>query len=189
MMDALAAGVAVLERSISYALGSLALVTPPMLVRPTPCVRWDLRDLLHHFNDSMTALQEAASCGRVSLTPQPDGDAVILETRNRAVQLLGAWTNGPSASTVRVEAATLTAPIVAGAGAIEVTVHGWDVAQACGSPRPIPDDLADELLDLALILLRRPDRPARFAGPLTSPPEAGPSTRLLAFLGRRCTTV
>jgi uncharacterized protein (TIGR03086 family) len=184
MMDALAAGVAVLERSISYALGSLALVTPPMLIRPTPCPRWDLRDLLHHLSDSMAALQEAAVRGEVSLTPVADGDAVIPETRDRAVRLLGAWTHGPSASTVRVEAAPLTAPLVAGAGAIEVTVHGWDVAQACGSPRPIPPDLADELLDLALILLRHPDRPGRFASPLRPPPDAGPSTRLLAFVGR-----
>jgi uncharacterized protein (TIGR03086 family) len=184
MMDALAAGVAVLERSISYALGSLALVTPPMLVRPTPCLGWDLRDLLHHFSDSMAALEEAAIRGRVSISPQPDGDAVILETRNRAVQLLGAWTNGPCASTVRLEAASLSAPLVAGAGAIEVTVHGWDVAQACGFPRPIPDELADELLDLAVILLRGPDRLGRFAGPLAPPMGAGAGARLLAFVGR-----
>ena len=60
---ALLASVAVLERSIAYALGSLALVTPQLLVRPTPCVRWDLRDLLHHLDDSMGALQEAAETG------------------------------------------------------------------------------------------------------------------------------
>jgi uncharacterized protein (TIGR03086 family) len=183
-MSALAAGVAVLERSISYALGSLNLVTPALLVRPTPCPRWDLRDLLHHFSDSMAALQEAAECGEVALAPQPDGDAVIGETRDRAVQLLGAWANGPSTSAVRVDAAPLTAPIVAGAGAIEVAVHGWDVARACGTDRPIPAGLADELLDLAVILLRTPHRAGRFAGPLTPPPGAVPSTRLLAFLGR-----
>jgi uncharacterized protein (TIGR03086 family) len=184
-MDALAAGVAVLERSISYALGSLTLVTPALLIRPTPCPRWDLRDLLHHFSDSMAALQEAAECGRVILAPRPDGDAVIGETRDRAVGLLGAWTNGPSAPTVRVEAAPLTAPIVAGAGAIEVAVHGWDVARACGTDRPLPDDLADELLDLAIVLLRTPDRAGRFAAPLAPPPAAAPGARLLAFLGRQ----
>jgi uncharacterized protein (TIGR03086 family) len=187
MMDALAAGVAVLERSVSYALGSLALVTPPLLIRPTPCVRWDLRDLLHHLNDSMAALQEAASCGEVALTPPPDADAVIEETRDRAVQLLGAWTNGPCAPTVRVADAPLTAPLIAGAGAIEMTVHGWDVAQACGSPRPIPDDLADELLDLAVLLIRPSDRPGRFGRPWPVREDAAPATRLLAFLGRPAT--
>ena len=66
-----AAGVAVLERAISYALGSLSLVTPGLLTRPTPCPRWDLCDLLHHFNDSMTALQEAVEQGRVAITRAP----------------------------------------------------------------------------------------------------------------------
>jgi len=183
-MDALGAGVAVLERSISYALGSLARVTAPQLIRPTPCLRWDLRDLLHHLNDSMAALQEAASSGEVSVTPSPDADAVIPETRARAVRLLGAWTNGPSAPAVRVATAPLTAPVIAGAGAIEMTVHGWDVAQACGAPRPIPDDLADELLDLAVILIRPPDRPGRFGRALPVAPGAGPAERLLAFVGR-----
>jgi uncharacterized protein (TIGR03086 family) len=183
-MDALAAGVAVLERSISYTLGSLALVTPPLLIRPTPCPRWDLRDLLHHLGDSMAALQEAAARGTVSATPLPDADAVIPETRARAVRLLGAWTNGPCASTVRVDTAPLTAPVIAGAGAIEVTAHGWDVAQACGAPRPIPDDLADELLDLAVILIRPPDRPGRFGRALPVDPWAAPGERFLAFLGR-----
>lgn len=184
-MDALAAGVAVLERSISYALGSLALVTPPLLIRPTPCPRWDLADLLHHVNDSMAALEEAARCGDVPLTPRPDASAVITETRAQAVRLLGAWTNGPCASTVRVDAAPLTAPVIAGAGAIEVTVHGWDIAEACGTPRPIPDNLADELLDLAVILIRPPDRPGCFDPPRPAAPDAPAGTRLLAFLGRR----
>jgi uncharacterized protein (TIGR03086 family) len=182
---ALAAGVAVLERAISYALGSLSLVTPAQLARPTPCARWDLRNLLHHFNDSMAALQEAADYGRVAITSCPDSDSVIPEVRNRAVRLLGAWTNAAGAAPVRVGAAPLTAPIVAGAGAIEVTVHGWDVAQACGTPRRIPDELADELLDLAILLIRTPDRPGRFAAPRRiADPAAPPSTRLLAFLGR-----
>jgi len=184
MMDALAAGVAVLERSISYALGSLALVTPPLLIRPTPCRRWDLRDLLHHFGDSMAALHEAAAYGEVDLTPAPDGNAVIEETRGRAVRLLGAWTNGPRAPTVRVAAAPLTAPVIAGAGAIEITVHGWDVAEACGSPRPIPPDLADELLDLAVLLIGPGDRSGRFARPRAVAADASPATRLLAFVGR-----
>jgi len=195
-MDALAAGVAILERSVSYALGSLALVTPPLLVRPTPCSRWDLRDLLHHLSDSMAALQEAASLGSVSATPPPDADAVIPETRARAVRLLGAWANGPCAPTVRVATASraapltalptapLTAPVIAGAGAIEVAAHGWDVAQACGARRPIPDDLADELLDLAVILIRPPDRAGRFSHALPVASDAAAGERLLAFLGR-----
>lgn len=181
---ALLAGVAVLERAIAYTLGSLALVEPAMLGRPTPCSCWDLRDLLTHLSDSMAALQEAAETGRVDLDPPPGADVIPL-VRERAVGLLGAWANARDSGGVRIAEAALSAPLVAGAGAIEVTVHGWDVAQACGRPRPIPADLADELLDLALLMVLPGDRPGRFARPVHLPGDAPPADRLLSFLGRQ----
>jgi uncharacterized protein (TIGR03086 family) len=180
---ALLAGVAVLERSIAYALGSLTLVTPAHLDRPTACPRWDLHDLLAHLADSMAALQEAAETGRVAIAPAAPDATVIPQVRDRAVRLLGAWTNARERD-VRIEDVVATAPLVAGAGAIEMAVHGWDVAQACGVPRPIPADLADELFDLSVLMVRPVDRPGRFAHPIRLPGDAPPAARLLAFLGR-----
>jgi uncharacterized protein (TIGR03086 family) len=181
---ALRAGVAVLERAVAYCLGSLALVTPAQLDRSTPCHWWDLHDLLDHLIDSMAALEEAAA-GSVSLDPDPPGASeVILRARRGAISLVGAWANACGASGVRVEEARLSAPLVAGAGAIEVTVHGWDVARSCGDPRPIPSDLADELLDLAVVLVRPRDRPGRFDRPLATIAGASPGDQLLAYLGR-----
>jgi uncharacterized protein (TIGR03086 family) len=184
MNTALRAGVAVLERSVAYFLGCATLVSEPLLIRHTPCPRWDLRDLLEHVIDSMAALEEAATAAEVTLTPPQDAGDVIPLVRQRATLLLGAWSRACGAFTVRVEQAHLSAPVVAGAGAIELAVHGWDVAQSCGDPRPIPPDLADELLDLAVVLIRAPDRPGRFGRPLPFPDDASPSDRLLAFLGR-----
>ena len=63
-------------------------------------------------------------------------------------------------------------------------MHGWDVARACASDRPIPADLADELLDLAVVLVRAADRPGRFARPAPVPAGAPAGDQLLAFLGR-----
>ena len=182
--SALLAGVAVLERAISYALGSIALVTPPMLRRPTPCAHWDLWDLLEHLADSMDALLEAAETGRVAIAPAPDAAAVVPLVRDRAVRLLGAWANARADLAVRIDDTPVTAPVIACAGAIEVTVHGWDIAQACGQPRPIPADLAGELLDLTMLLVRPADRPGRFGRPVRLPGDAPPDARLLAFLGR-----
>jgi uncharacterized protein (TIGR03086 family) len=175
--------VAVLERAVAYCLGSLTLVTPALLERPTPCAWWDLHDLLDHLIDSMAALEEAAS-GRVALIGPTGAGEVIPQARDSAVRLVGAWANACGAATVRIEEARLSAPLVAGAGAIEVTVHGWDVARACGHTRPIPADLADELLDLAVVLIRAGDRPGRFARPVAVPGDAPPADQLLAFLGR-----
>ena len=85
----------------------------------------------------------------------------------------------------------------AAAGALEIAVHGWDVASACGWPEPIPAALADRLLAIAPLLVTGADRtplsgPAGPAGPLfgpavTVPAGASASDRLTAFLGRTWT--
>lgn len=183
---ALLGGVTVLERSVAYTLGSLALVTPAALDRPTPCRHWALYDLLDHLGDSMAAVAEAGERGRID---PPPGRArsevpVVTVVRQRAIRLLSAWSRLDDPIAVRVDDEPITAPLVAGAGALELTVHGWDVARACGHRRPIPDSLADELLDLAVLFVRSADRPGRFAPPRSVPSDAPPGERLLAFLGR-----
>jgi uncharacterized protein (TIGR03086 family) len=186
MDRALVGGVAVLERAVAYTLGSLAMVTPEALTRPTPCRHWDLYDLLQHLHDSMAALQEAVDVGQIGGSPVPVTGDVIAVVRAQAVRLLGSWANADSPAAVCVEESPpVTAPLVAGAGAIEVTVHGWDVARSCGQPWPIPEELAGELLDLAVLFIRGPDRPGRFALPIPLPAGAAAGDRLLAFLGRR----
>ena len=41
-------GVALLERSMSFTLGGLLLVTPAALTNPTPCAEWDVHALVNH---------------------------------------------------------------------------------------------------------------------------------------------
>jgi hypothetical protein len=53
----------------------------------------------------------------------------------------------------------LPCPIVATTGALEVAVQGWDVARACGHDREIPAGLADQLLELAPLIVTAADRP------------------------------
>lgn len=59
-----------LERSLAYALGSVAGVAPGGLGRGTPCGRWDLRELLTHLDDSLDALHEGLTGGRIGLFPR-----------------------------------------------------------------------------------------------------------------------
>jgi uncharacterized protein (TIGR03086 family) len=185
-------GVGLLERAISYTLGSLHLVTPEAMPRATPCAAWDLRALLAHMNDSLAALHEAVETGRVDLDVVADGAgdpaAALADPvgaiRSRACRLLGAWTNAGDDGVVSIAGHPLTSSIVAGTGAIEIAVHGWDVARACGHPRPIPAPLAEELLPLAALLVSTADRPGRFAPPVAGLRLQTPGDRLLAFLGR-----
>jgi uncharacterized protein (TIGR03086 family) len=179
-------GVGLLERAINYTLGALHPVTGADLAAPTPCRSWDLRTLLAHLDESLLALHEAAALGRVALTcaEEPGLGDPVATVRARASALLGAWTSTRRAD-VEVGDAALTTGIVATAGALEVAVHGWDVARAAGRGRPLPPALAEEMLALSPLLVTEADRPARFAAPVPIPARAGAGERLLAFLGRR----
>lgn len=185
-------GVELLDRAIAYTRGSLALVTADLMAAPTPCAGWDLRALLTHMDDSLVSLHEAASVRRVRVdVPPATPDDIVVSLRTRACQLLAEWTAdwatgavGGESRDVLVDGRPVTSPVLTSAGALEVVVHGWDVAVSCGVPRPIPDDLAAALLRLAPVLVNDADRPARFGPELTAPPGASSGERLLAFLGR-----
>ncbi len=191
---ALLDGVTLLERAVGYALGCLHLVTRDALSNSTPCRSWDLRALLRHMECSLTALYEAAETGRVNLEQSdheggPSLDSVIADpthtVRDHACRLLGAWINAYGDDVVPVGGCPLTAGIVTSAGALELAVHGWDVARSCGSHRRIPSSLAQEMLQLVPLLVTQADRPARFAEPVEVSRLTDPSDQLIAFLGRR----
>jgi uncharacterized protein (TIGR03086 family) len=223
-------GIALLERAITYALGSLRLVTPDAMDNPTPCAEWNLQALLRHLDDSFLVLEQALTVGRVEVVrpehsgpptgmaagPPPDAVAVprephgsirglpaglsadaaadrsaglpadpVVALRNRASRMLGACASVHPPDVVSVGGWPLRTGLVTSAGAVEVAVHGWDVARACGQDRPIPAGLAAELLRVAPLVVADADRPTRFAAPVPVPPLAGPGDRLLAFLGRQ----
>lgn len=184
---ALIGGVTLLERANSYTLGCLHLVTPDDLARPTPCGRWRLAELLRHMQDSLDALLEAVELGHVALDPAlPDVSAdPVAALKERACRLVGAWSAGGPGEVLSIGGCPLTASITAGAGALEIAVHGWDVARACGHHRPLPESLAEELLQLAVLFVTAADRGVRFAPPVELPGTADPSDRLVGFLGRR----
>nr|WP_225955120.1 TIGR03086 family metal-binding protein [Kibdelosporangium phytohabitans] len=176
-----------MERAVGYTLGTLRLVTPEALSRPTPCRSWDLAALLRHMIDSLAALHEAVDSGHVGLAPAPPtadlAADLVTRLKDQACQLIGAWTSAPR-STVSIADRQLTGAIVSCAGAVEVAVHGWDVARACGADRPLPGELAEQLLHLAGLFVTDHDRPERFAAPVPTSGAAQPGDRLMAFLGR-----
>lgn len=188
-------GSALLERAVAYTRTSLHLVALADVTAPTPCTEWDLLTLLEHMHDSLTALTDAADIGYVDLVPvrealqeqQPGrGHARLLVDRlkARACALLAAWADHPATGEVTVADHSLDADLLAAVGSLEIAVHGWDVARACGVDRPLPAALALELLDVVPLAVSDADRPARFAEPVAVPLHARPSTRLLAALGR-----
>ncbi len=182
-----ATAVGLVERSIGYTRFSLSWVSSTELSAPTPCRDWDLRALLVHMDDSLAALTEAARGSGVRLdaahVPVPQADLVERVCR-RACTLLGAWVRAEQHAQVRVGGAAMSTKLLLAAGALEITVHGWDVAQACGVPHPIPAELAADLREYLPMLVCDADRPSRFAAAVEPVPGASAADRLLALLGR-----
>jgi uncharacterized protein (TIGR03086 family) len=184
---AVVGGVNLLERSMSYAFGSLVLATDDVLSRPTPCPAWDVRALLVHMGDGIAAIADAAETGQVSLSPDEvdrSAASLVASVRRRGRRLLGAWASAADPAVVSVAGRELPNIIVAAAGAIEIAAHGWDLARGCGADRPVPAALAAELLELAPVIVTAADRPARFAPVVVVAATAPVSDRLIGFLGR-----
>lgn len=185
------AGTELLERAVSYTRASLSVVTADDLERSTPCREWRLVELLRHMDDSLQALHEAGATGQVRLLPDLDpavgapGLSVVESLRRRACALLGAWSLRHTEEQVLVSGRVLPASAVALTGALEIAVHGWDVARACGVDRPLPDELARALLAVAPSLISAEDRGQRFAPAVPVAAGASASSRLLAHTGRQ----
>jgi uncharacterized protein (TIGR03086 family) len=178
-----------LERALRYALGAAEDVTPEIMHRPTPCRGWNLRMLLLHACESLSALAEGFDCGRIApsghsrasgLAAEPTG-----EFRERASRLLGSFARAELANgIVTIGGCPMETSLLATAGALEVAVHGWDIAQTCRRHPPIPAPLAIELLRAAPLLISLADRDELFAAPVPVAAGANPSDRLAAYLGR-----
>jgi uncharacterized protein (TIGR03086 family) len=179
-----------LESAVSYSLAGAALSTPQLLRRPTPCPGWDLETLLDHVSDSIRVLHETITAEGADASAAPGylgaGPDPVARLRGQAARLLGAWAAaGPAGRRVAIWDSELTASMVAVTGAIEITVHGWDISVACGARRPVPPVLAAILLPIAPLLITPGTRPGLFADPVRLPGPASPGDQLVAFLGRQ----
>ncbi len=204
------AAIGLLESALDYTRAVLGHLDadpdrPADLTRPTPCRDWDLGRLLAHLEDSLDAFAEGAH-GAVSLDPRVPAPVRAAALRRKACHLLGSW-SAATAGSVTIGGRPLPTSVVAGAAALEVTVHGWDVAATLHRPdtgpstttatasavstgppagplSPIPPGLASALLEVASAMVDPADRRGLFAAPRATTPEDDPETRLLAFLGR-----
>jgi hypothetical protein len=121
----------------------------------------------------------------VPLHPEAAAADPAVLFRWRARRLLGSCSRADLADgVITVGGCPMAAMVLVTAGALEIAVHGWDVAQACGSREPIPAPLAAGLLRAAPLLVTDLDRRHLFAAPVRVTAAASPSDRLTAFLGR-----
>jgi uncharacterized protein (TIGR03086 family) len=161
-----------LADAIRYALGIAALIDDCHLAASTPCPGWDLDNLLRHLAESIAVLDQAMT----GLPPPPTGAIDPVDVlRDRAAGLL--WT----AFTAEEQTDRGLLPVIA-VGAIEISVHAWDMGVARAIPSGIPAALARPLLGLSVLVT--PERAGLFGPPWPVPARASPGDKLVAWLGR-----
>ena len=176
-----------LERSLGWTRSVLADVRDDLAGAPTPCAGWTLTDLLVHMVDSLSALAEAAT-GSVHpatvVVERHAGPVALARSLCRlGCTVLGGWVHADTRP-VDLAPGSLPRAALTEVGALEVAVHGWDVARSCGSTAALPSTLAAGLLPVAARRVGPQDRPGAF-WPVVEPAGTDPVSLLLAHLGRR----
>lgn len=175
-----------LDRALAYTRGALRHVHDRDLGLPTPCRRWDLGQLLAHMDDALGAFTDGAG-GAVAVDVAAPAEVRVRRLQAKACALHGAWSTPPPESVTVGGLAVDTSTLVL-AAALEITVHGWDVAESTGHVARIPDDLARHLLPVAKALVTADDRGIRFDAPRTDRRAfTSYDEHLLGFLGRDLT--
>jgi len=153
-------------------------MTSEDLRRTTPCGDWDAGRVVLHLADVADGLVGLVHTGDLAM-PEParTDDPDPVSTLRTCMEQL-ATTLSTTSDAERADAA-------ARAGAIEFTMHGWDIGVARNQDHATPADLANDVRELASSLISDDARDPRFAPPVDVPTDALPSDRLAGFLGRQ----
>lgn len=183
-----------LHHGNAWTADRIAAVAAADLDAPTPCGRWNLRQLLDHLIDTHGAFTDAVAgpAGDVAPARSParsPARTAGVEPWSSAFADLAArsrhgWaTPGALDRTYELRFGTMPGEIAASANLLEVVVHGWDIGQATGEAIDIPDELAQPILDFARAAIGDAQRGEQFDADLGIGDTA--SERLVAFLGRK----
>jgi uncharacterized protein (TIGR03086 family) len=138
------------RKAVQIAEPVIAGVRPDLLAQPSPCVEFNVKELLDHL---VFVLHRVANLGRgdEAFAPNSMADPVIhhpdwaADWRGAAAEVEAAWSDEATLSrTVVLPWATMTGAEVLGMYTSEVTTHTWDLATATGQ-QPAWDDAVCQL--------------------------------------------
>ncbi len=174
------------HRRAQDAFGSvLARVTDEQLESPTPCTEWRVRELVGH----VIAGNQRVATGTATYSSgsQSVAELVALHAASAADAQASFAAPDGLVRTYELSFGSVPGSTAIGMRTTDVLTHAWDLAKATGqSTEGIDPELAAELLAAARgrvgASMRGQGKP--FADEQPCGPEAFPSDRLAAFLGR-----
>jgi uncharacterized protein (TIGR03086 family) len=160
----------------------------------TPCLDWDVRDLLNHivgalwlaegmFGDQLPRHQMAPGSLPATDLIGDDPAAAYAEAATAAL----AATAGDALTRMHVTPlGEMPGPLLAGFTTLDIVVHGWDLAVATGQPADLDGRLAAHVLAFAEQSYATKESRGDGIGPaLPVAADASVTERLTAYLGRK----
>ena len=184
------------EQGFAWGRSCIVGIGDTPLNSPTPCEKWDLRQLVNHTVNAAATIAGVLSAddasdawGSGARTPEEMADAdtswpnpvehydQVTGTIIRAVE------DGPPDRTFLMNGARQPAIMLARAVTFDSVVHGWDIAKATGQDTTIPADVAEAFIEFAAAIPEA-TRGLVFAARIDVPATASPTARLVGLLGR-----
>lgn len=167
----------------------VAAVETEHLGTATPCAAWDVRALLGHIIGATEMYGAGGLAAGVEFEPAVIGtDYRGAYDRAAKAALETMSTPGAMDRIFRLPPGELPGSVVLGIALTEAAVHGWDLATATDQPATIDPAIAEPTLSFLQQIMVPEFRsgPHRFfAAEVPVSPDASPSDRLVAFLGRQ----
>jgi uncharacterized protein (TIGR03086 family) len=182
----------VLENATANTRRIVGAVRPEHYGLPTPCARFEVRDLLNHMVGGQQLMVQAPNA---PVPPPPNGvfpdqigDDPAGAFERSSKEVLDLFADPATLAATFHLGVDVPGDQALGIAVMEVVVHGWDLATAIGVPSGIDPALAEQLLAATQGFVsdqfRSPDG-SPFGPALDAPEDAPAELRLMAFLGRR----
>jgi uncharacterized protein (TIGR03086 family) len=167
----------------------LAAVAAEQLVLPTPCTAWNVEGLLDHVLSTMTAYASLGESGRIdplATRPRTNDGAPLAAFRALADRGRAAWAQQGALERECEFPFLGRAPghRVLGIHAVDVLLHGWDLARATGQDDRIDACCAEFALLFSEEVLVGDRRTPYFRPSTIVSCDSDVETKLIAFSGR-----
>lgn len=170
---------------------TVAGITAAQLHLPTPCDGWDVRTLLNHLvSGNLWVVELGAGRTIDDVGDRLDGDVLggdVLAAYDASAEAAAVTFEAPGAleAPCAVSYGPVPGSVYAGHRFVDILIHGWDLAAATDQDTTLDPVLVGAAHELLLSQADMVRGSGYFGDDIAVPPDAGPQTRLLAFIGRR----
>jgi uncharacterized protein (TIGR03086 family) len=167
-----------MTRATERTSGLVRAVRQEQFGSPTPCAKFDVKDLINHLE---WVAEMFESLGRKG--PRVEQGPYAGDFPERAERMLAAWS--------RREAWEGTSPdmglpmtTLAHMYLVDMVVHGWDLARATGQQYEPEPEAVSRALDFTDQMVEMGRQRGAFGSPVAVPDDAPKFDRLLGIIGR-----